>query len=176
MAGGQGASDLAFLRRKAETMRRIMNTVEMPDRMAENRVRFIRMNEGKLGRKRRDGEFEKLASMKWPPSRPACGKCLTGTRAIRLKCAQCVARTDQPVHLTLQYLSPDNVPITTIATLPSAERRARHSFHRSRRNCSLQTVFRLGGLGRGQGSTCISGPVPGCSWSVARSDHATRAR
>ena len=53
MAGGQGASDLAFLRRKAETMRRIMNTVEMPDRMAENRVRFIRMNEGKLGRKRR---------------------------------------------------------------------------------------------------------------------------
>ena len=27
---------------------------------AENLVRFIRLNEGKLGRKRREGEFEKL--------------------------------------------------------------------------------------------------------------------
>jgi hypothetical protein len=41
-------------------MRRIMNTVEMPDRMADNLIRFIRLNEGKLGRKRREGEFEKL--------------------------------------------------------------------------------------------------------------------
>jgi hypothetical protein len=37
-----------------------MNAIEMPDRMAENLVRFIRLNEGKLGRKRREGEFEKL--------------------------------------------------------------------------------------------------------------------
>ena len=43
-----------------EAMRRVMNTVEMPDRMAENLVRFIRRNEGKLGRKRREGEFAKL--------------------------------------------------------------------------------------------------------------------
>ena len=43
-----------------EALRRIMNIVEMPDRMAENLVRFIRLNEGKLGRKRREGEFEKL--------------------------------------------------------------------------------------------------------------------
>ena len=28
--------------------------------MAENLVRFIRLNEGKLGNKRREGEFEKL--------------------------------------------------------------------------------------------------------------------
>jgi hypothetical protein len=34
----------------------------MPDRMAENLVRFIRLNEGKLGRKRREGEFEKLTN------------------------------------------------------------------------------------------------------------------
>ena len=32
----------------------------MPDRMAENLIRFIRLNEGKLGRKRRENEFEKL--------------------------------------------------------------------------------------------------------------------
>ncbi len=37
-----------------------MNLVEMPDRMTENLVRLIRLNEGKLGRKRREGEFEKL--------------------------------------------------------------------------------------------------------------------
>jgi hypothetical protein len=30
------------------------------DRMAENLVRFIRLNEGKLGRRHREGEFEKL--------------------------------------------------------------------------------------------------------------------
>jgi hypothetical protein len=34
--------------------------VEMPDRMTENLVRLIRVNDGKLGRKRREGEFEKL--------------------------------------------------------------------------------------------------------------------
>jgi hypothetical protein len=28
--------------------------------MAENLIRFIRLNEGKLGRKRREREFEKL--------------------------------------------------------------------------------------------------------------------
>jgi hypothetical protein len=43
-----------------EALRRIMNMVEMPDRMAENLVRFIRLNEGTLRRKRREGEFEKL--------------------------------------------------------------------------------------------------------------------
>jgi hypothetical protein len=52
--------EIAFLRRNDEALRRIMNTVEMPDRMAENLVRFIRLNEGKLGRTRREGEFEKL--------------------------------------------------------------------------------------------------------------------
>jgi hypothetical protein len=43
-----------------EALRRIMSIVEMPDRMAENLIRGIRLNEGKLGRKRREGEFEKL--------------------------------------------------------------------------------------------------------------------
>jgi hypothetical protein len=52
--------EIDFLRRNDEALRRIMNTVEMPDRMAENLVRFIRLNDGKLSRKRREGEFEKL--------------------------------------------------------------------------------------------------------------------
>jgi hypothetical protein len=48
------------IRRNDEGLRRIMNMVEMPDRKAENLVRFIRVNEGKLGLKRREGDFEKL--------------------------------------------------------------------------------------------------------------------
>ena len=52
--------EIDFLRRNDEAMRRVMNTVEMPDRIAENLIRVIRLNEGKLGRKRREGEFEKL--------------------------------------------------------------------------------------------------------------------
>jgi hypothetical protein len=52
--------EIDFLRRNDEAVRRIMNLVEMPDRMTENLVRLIRVNEGKLGRKRREGEFEKL--------------------------------------------------------------------------------------------------------------------
>jgi hypothetical protein len=41
-------------------MRRIMDTVEMPDRLAENLVMFMRQNQGKLGKKRRENEFAKL--------------------------------------------------------------------------------------------------------------------
>jgi len=46
--------------RNDEAKRSIMNLVEMPDRMTENLVLSIRLNEGKLGRKRREGEFQKL--------------------------------------------------------------------------------------------------------------------
>lgn len=52
--------EIDFLRRNDEAMRRVMNTVEMPDRIAENLVRFIRLNEGRLGRKRRESEFAQL--------------------------------------------------------------------------------------------------------------------
>ncbi len=52
--------EIDFLRRNDEAMRRIMNLIEMPDRVTENLIRLIRLNEGKLGRKRREGEFEKL--------------------------------------------------------------------------------------------------------------------
>jgi len=52
--------EIDYLRRHDEAMRRIMNTVEMPDRMAENLARYIRLNQGRLGRKRRESEFAKL--------------------------------------------------------------------------------------------------------------------
>ncbi len=52
--------EIDYLRRHDEAIRRIMDAVEMPDRLAENLVRFIRQNKGKLPRKRREGEFNTL--------------------------------------------------------------------------------------------------------------------
>jgi hypothetical protein len=52
--------EIDYLRRHDRAMRRIMNTVEMPDRMAENLVMFIRQNKGTLAKRRRTEEFQKL--------------------------------------------------------------------------------------------------------------------
>jgi hypothetical protein len=41
-------------------MRRIMEAVEMPDRVADNLIMLIRQNKGALPRKRREDEFKKL--------------------------------------------------------------------------------------------------------------------
>lgn len=52
--------EIDYLRRHDEATRRIMNEVEMPDRVAENLVMFIRENNGTLSKKRREGEFKEL--------------------------------------------------------------------------------------------------------------------
>jgi len=52
--------EIDYLKRHDEAMRRIMDTVEMPDRLADSLIMFIRQNDGKLGSKRRQDEFEKL--------------------------------------------------------------------------------------------------------------------
>jgi len=52
--------EIEYLRRHDEALRRIMDAVEMPDRMAENLLMFIRQNKGKLPKRRRTGEFKKL--------------------------------------------------------------------------------------------------------------------
>lgn len=52
--------EINYLRCHDEAVRRIMDTVEMPDRVAENLVMFIRQNDGVLSGKRREGEFNKL--------------------------------------------------------------------------------------------------------------------
>ncbi len=53
--------EIDYLRRHDEAIRRIMDAVEMPDRVAENLVMFIRQNNGTLSKKRREGEFKKLS-------------------------------------------------------------------------------------------------------------------
>ena len=52
--------EIDYLRRHDEALRRIMETVEMPDRLAENLIMFIRQNNGTLSKKRRANEYKKL--------------------------------------------------------------------------------------------------------------------
>jgi hypothetical protein len=52
--------EIDYLRRHDEAIRRIMDAVEMPDRVAENLVMFIRQNNGTLSKKCREGECKKL--------------------------------------------------------------------------------------------------------------------
>jgi len=52
--------EIDYLRRHDDALQRIMNTVEMPDRLAENLLIFIRKNHGKLEKKRRENEFAAL--------------------------------------------------------------------------------------------------------------------
>lgn len=53
--------EIDYLRRHDEALRRIMDAVEMPDRLAENLLLFIRQNNGRLLNRRRKGEFQKLS-------------------------------------------------------------------------------------------------------------------
>ncbi|KRR12467.1 Fic family protein [Bradyrhizobium valentinum] len=52
--------EIDYLRRHDEARRKIMDTVEMPDRLADDLLLFIRQNKGVLSKKRREREFEKL--------------------------------------------------------------------------------------------------------------------
>ena len=52
--------EIDYLRRHDQAIHRIMDTVEMPDRLAENLVMFIRQNKGALSKRRRTEEFSKL--------------------------------------------------------------------------------------------------------------------
>jgi len=52
--------EIEYLRRHDAAIHRIMDAVEMPDRLAETLVMFIRQNNGTLSKNRRQGEFSKL--------------------------------------------------------------------------------------------------------------------
>jgi hypothetical protein len=52
--------EIDYLRRHDEALRRIMDMVEMPNRMAENLVLYIRQNNGSLSKRRRESEFKQL--------------------------------------------------------------------------------------------------------------------
>jgi hypothetical protein len=52
--------EIDYLRRHDVALRRIMDAVEMPDRLAENLIIFIRQNNGTLSKRRRNGTFRQL--------------------------------------------------------------------------------------------------------------------
>jgi hypothetical protein len=53
--------EIDYLRRHDEAIRRIMDAIEMPDRVAEDLVMFVRQNKGKLSKNRREHEFKELS-------------------------------------------------------------------------------------------------------------------
>jgi hypothetical protein len=52
--------EIDYLRRHDEALRRVIDTVEMPDRLAENLILFVRQNHGSLPKGRRSHEYAKL--------------------------------------------------------------------------------------------------------------------
>ena len=52
--------EIDYLRRHDEAQRRIMKTVEMPDRLAQNLIMFMRQNGGTIPKRRREKEFAAL--------------------------------------------------------------------------------------------------------------------
>jgi hypothetical protein len=54
-------AEIDYLRRHDEAQRRIMETVEMPDRLAQDLIMLIRQNNGTLPKRRREQEFAALS-------------------------------------------------------------------------------------------------------------------
>jgi hypothetical protein len=52
--------EIDYLRRHDEAQRRIMEMVEMPDRLAQNLIMFMRQNNGTIPKRRRENEFAAL--------------------------------------------------------------------------------------------------------------------
>lgn len=52
--------EIDYLRRHDEAQRRIMEMVEMPDRLAQNLIMFMRQNNGTIPKRRREKEFAAL--------------------------------------------------------------------------------------------------------------------
>lgn len=52
--------EIEYLRRHDEIQRQIMEAIEMPDRLSQDLIMFIRQNGGKLPKKRREKEFAAL--------------------------------------------------------------------------------------------------------------------
>lgn len=56
--------ELEYLKRHDQAMNLIMDAVEMPNRMAEDFIMFIRENDWKLPKRRRQDELKKLRAKK----------------------------------------------------------------------------------------------------------------
>jgi hypothetical protein len=52
--------EIEYIRRNDEAMIRIMGRIEMPDRLAQNLIMYIRQNNGTLSKRKREKEFSEL--------------------------------------------------------------------------------------------------------------------
>lgn len=52
--------EIEYLRRHDKAMRRVMEVVPLPDRIAQDLLRYIRENDGRLSKRRHEGEFKNL--------------------------------------------------------------------------------------------------------------------
>ena len=66
--------EIDYLRRHDEARRRIMETVEMPDGLAQDLIMFIRQNSGKLSKRRRTREFAALTDEEAAEIETICGE------------------------------------------------------------------------------------------------------
>jgi hypothetical protein len=70
-----------YLRRHDQAVRRIMDAVEMPDRLAADFVMFVRQNDGTLSRRRREREFAKLTDQEVANLEAIVSEAFEGARA-----------------------------------------------------------------------------------------------
>lgn len=66
--------EIDYLRRHDEAQRRIMETVEMPDRLAQDLIMFIHQNGGRLPKKRRERELAALSDREVANIEAICGE------------------------------------------------------------------------------------------------------
>jgi hypothetical protein len=52
--------EIDYLRRHDEAQRLIMEAIEIPDRLVQNLIMFMRQNDGTLAKRRREEEFAAL--------------------------------------------------------------------------------------------------------------------
>jgi hypothetical protein len=99
--------EIDYLRRHDEALRRIMNTVEMPDRLAENLLMFIRQNKGKLAKRRRTGEFEKLTDAEVASLEAVVGEAFEGFGDGRTGAGDIHAGEEDMGGRTLEFPAPE---------------------------------------------------------------------
>jgi Fic family protein len=71
--------EIDYLRRHDEAQRRIMETVEMPDRLAQDLIMFIRQNDGTLPKNRRENEFAALSDAEAKRIEAICNEVFGGS-------------------------------------------------------------------------------------------------
>jgi hypothetical protein len=99
--------EIDYLRRHDEALRRIMDTIEMPDRLAENLLMFIRQNKGQLSKRRRNSEFKKLTDNEVASVEAIVGEAFEGFGDARTEEDKIHAGEEGPTGRDLSFPAPE---------------------------------------------------------------------